>query len=127
MTEPMVSRPAALPRLLRRFFLQRPLVGMALLVLVIVALLAILAPILPLRPPDAIDTLRRLAPPSYLHPFGTDNFGRDLFSRVIYSGQISLPIGFFVMLISAGAGVVIGLASGYYPRVDAILMRAWTA
>jgi peptide/nickel transport system permease protein len=130
MTEPVVRPAGEAPapasgrgRRLWRRLLRRPLVAAALAVLAVIVLAALLAPLLPLPSPDAIDTLARLAPPSRLHPFGTDNFGRDLLSRVIYAGRVSLPIGCLVMLISAGAGALIGLLAGYYPRADAILMR----
>ncbi len=65
----------------------------------------------------------RLLPPGPEHPFGTDNFGRDILSRVIASGRVSLVIGLAVMALSTLAGTLAGLLTGYYRRVDAVLMR----
>jgi peptide/nickel transport system permease protein len=66
----------------------------------------------------------RLMPPSGEHPFGTDNVGRDLFSRTIYGGQISIIIGLLAVVLSLIFGVLVGAISGYYGGiVDSILMR----
>jgi peptide/nickel transport system permease protein len=66
----------------------------------------------------------RLAPPSREHPFGTDNVGRDLFSRTIYGGQISIIIGLMAVILSIVVGVLVGSISGYYGGiVDSVLMR----
>lgn len=91
--------------------------------LVVIALAAGLAPWLPVPPPDRIDMQNRLLPPSAGRPLGTDNFGRDILSRVIASGRISLVIGLAVMALSTTAGAAAGLLTGYYPRIDAVLMR----
>ncbi len=56
----------------------------------------------------------QLAPPSWDHVFGTDEFGRDVFSRVLYGGRISLRVGALVVLIAGSAGVTIGLVSGFF-------------
>lgn len=108
-----------LKALLRR----RPLAAASLLILVLIALAALLSPWLPLPPPNRIDMAHRLLPPGPGHPFGTDNFGRDILSRVIASGRISLAIGLAVMALSTLLGTAAGLLTGYYRRVDGILMR----
>ncbi len=95
----------------------------SLAVLLLIALAALVSPWLPLPPPDHIDMAHRLLPPGPGHPFGTDNFGRDILSRVIASGRVSLVIGLAVMALSTLAGTVAGLLTGYYRRVDATLMR----
>lgn len=70
------------------------------------------------------DTSQRLHPPSSEHPFGTDSIGRDVFSRSVYGGQISLFIGFVAVLIETILGILVGALAGYYGgAVDAILMR----
>jgi peptide/nickel transport system permease protein len=110
----------AFARLLAR---RRPLAAGALGVLVLVALAAVASPWLPLPPPNRIDMAARLLPPSPGHPFGTDNFGRDVLSRVIASGRVSLAVGLAVMGLSTVVGTGAGLAAGYYGRVDGVLMR----
>ncbi|MFO5197487.1 dipeptide ABC transporter permease DppC, partial [Salmonella enterica subsp. enterica serovar Typhimurium] len=64
-----------------------------------------------------------LAPPSWAHPFGTDDFGRDIFSRALYGIRISMLIGVSVMLITAVIGMALGLVAGFYSRVDGPIMR----
>ena len=108
---------------LRALARRRPVAAAALAVLAAVALAALLAPVLGLPAPDAIEMAARLSPPGSGHPFGTDNFGRDILSRVVYSGRVSLLIGLGVMAASTAAGTATGLACGYYRRVDAVAMR----
>jgi peptide/nickel transport system permease protein len=107
-------------RALRR---RRPVAAAALAVLAALAAAAVLAPALGLPSPDAIDMANRLAPPGPGHPFGTDNFGRDVLSRTVYSARVSLVIGLGVMVTSTAAGTSVGLAAGYYRPVDAVAMR----
>ncbi|MEM0005767.1 MAG: ABC transporter permease [Ignisphaera sp.] len=73
---------------------------------------------------SATGTLKRLYPPSLEHPFGTDEYGRDLFSRVLYGARISLIAALSVMAIAVPIGIVLGLVSGYYGGiVDELIMR----
>ncbi len=108
---------------LRALARRRPIAAAALAVLAAAALAAFLAPVLGLPAPDAIEMAARLSPPGPGHPLGTDNFGRDILSRVVYSGRVSLLIGLGVMVASTAAGTAAGLACGYYRRVDAVAMR----
>jgi peptide/nickel transport system permease protein len=108
---------------LRSLVLRRPLAAASIGVLVLIALAAIASPWLPLPPPNRIDMAHRLLGPGAGGLLGTDNFGRDILSRVIASGRVSLVIGLAVMVLSTLVGTAAGLLSGYYPRVDAILMR----
>ncbi|MGH2403892.1 MAG: ABC transporter permease [bacterium] len=90
----------------------------------IIALLAVLAPLLAPYDPTGIEPARRLSPPGGAHPLGTDRLGRDLLSRVLYGGRLALTVGTIAVMIGAGAGVPLGLASGYRGgRLDAVLMR----
>lgn len=97
--------------------------GLAIVCLVI--LIAILAPLLaPFDPVEDVDYGNRIANPSATHLFGTDEFGRDIFSRVLMGAQVSIAISVSAVTISAVIGIVIGLISGYYGRwVDNVLMR----
>ena len=73
--------------------------------------------------PSAIDPSKRLLGPSSEHWLGTDNFGRDILSRIINAGRISLAIGAAVTVVSCVVGSMIGLLSGFYNRVDGPTMR----
>jgi len=108
---------------LRVLLRRRPIAAAALAVLAAITLAAALAPWLGLPAPDRIDVARRLAPPGPDHLFGTDNFGRDILSRVVSAGRVSLLIGLSVMALSTAAGTLAGLLTGYYRAVDAVLMR----
>jgi peptide/nickel transport system permease protein len=110
-------------RFLRRLLRRRPLAAAGLGVLVLLAAAAAAAPWLGLPAPDRIEMLDRLRPPSAAHLLGTDNFGRDVLARVIYSGRVSLPVGAAVMALSTVLGTAIGLATGYYRRTDQVLTR----
>lgn len=94
------------------------------IVLVVMVLLAIFAPLIAPYDPIAQDSTAIRAAPSPQHLFGTDNFGRDVFSRVLYGGRMSLPVGFVAVGITAVAGVALGLIAGYYGRaIDSVIMR----
>lgn len=98
-------------------------VGILILGTMIVASVA--APLITSYKPDAIDPLHPLLPPlSPGHVLGTDSFGRDIFSRILYGGRIDLLIGFGATSVTAVVGTAIGLASGYFGGwVDTVIMR----
>lgn len=75
--------------------------------------------------PNAQDVAHRLLSPSWAHPFGTDELGRDVFTRVLYGGRISLPAAFIVVLCGASVGALLGAIAGTGGRlIDEVLMRA---
>ncbi|MBT3603819.1 MAG: ABC transporter permease [Candidatus Latescibacteria bacterium] len=85
---------------------------------------ALFAPLLSPYDPLAQDLYNRLQPPSLGHPFGTDDFGRDILSRVIYGSRISLRIGLVAVVIALALGTSIGLVAGYWGGLlDLVLMR----
>jgi peptide/nickel transport system permease protein len=87
-------------------------------------LIALFAPWVAPYDPIEQHLYERLSPPSVEHPFGTDDFGRDILSRVIYGTRISLRIGIVAVLIALSVGMAIGLAAGFYGGVtDQVLMR----
>ena len=92
-------------------------------VLAVVGVAALIAPLIAPADPLAINPLARLRAPSALHWFGTDMYGRDVWSRTIYGGRVSLLVGFAVASLSIVIGTGIGLVSGYLRWLDAIVMR----
>lgn len=92
--------------------------------LAVICLAAILAPLVAPYDPVQIKLGAKLRPPSFEHWLGTDHFGRDIFSRLIYGGRTSLTVGLLVVGFAFCLGVPLGLASGYLGgRVDNLLMR----
>jgi peptide/nickel transport system permease protein len=95
------------------------------LVFLAVAVSAAAAPLLAPSAPDTQDFSAMLAPPGPGHLFGTDEQGRDLLSRVLYGGRVSLRIGVVAVCIAAGVGIVLGLLAGYYPGWSDTLIMRW--
>jgi len=123
LTSPALAGERRATQVLARIIHSRSAVfGGSLLALVILAALA--APLI--SPYDPIKTNQRLSleAPSLAHLMGTDRFGRDIFSRVVWAGQASLPIGLVSVAIGVVVGVTLGLLAGYYGGwVDAVSMR----
>ncbi len=93
------------------------------IVLFLMALAVLLAPLSPYDP-ELSSMEERYQPPSLRHPMGTDALGRDLFTRVLYGGRISLTGGLLVVAISLTIGVPVGALAGFYGgRLDGVLMR----
>jgi len=98
------------------------LVGMV--VFLIVAIVAISAPLIAPYEPNKQDLPARFTPPSVAHPFGTDEFGRDVFSRVIWGSRISLQVGVFSVVIAVALGVPLGVIAGYFGGgIGMLIMR----
>jgi peptide/nickel transport system permease protein len=105
------------------FLRRHPTVVLGVAILATMTLMALLAPWLGTVDPLSLDPVQRLKPPSEAHWFGTDSFGRDLYSRTVYGTRISLIVGVSVATLSTLLGLVIGLLAGYNRIVDAIVMR----
>ncbi|MDQ2083636.1 ABC transporter permease [Xanthobacteraceae bacterium Astr-EGSB] len=103
--------------------LRRPPAVAGLVVLVVIVALAIFASQVMPYPPGQLSIRSRLQGPSLLHLFGTDEFGRDVLSRTIHAGRISLAVGGTVVVVSALIGVTLGLFAGYFRRLDPPLSR----
>jgi peptide/nickel transport system permease protein len=109
--------------ILRRTFAARG-AGFGAIVVALVVLMAVMAPLLSPYDPLKQDVSNLLSPPSVIHPFGTDNTGRDVVSRVIWGTRVSLIAGLVSVAIALVLGCGIGLAAGYWGgRVDGVLMR----
>ncbi|CAB1059957.1 ABC transporter, permease protein 2 (cluster 5, nickel/peptides/opines) [Olavius sp. associated proteobacterium Delta 1] len=93
-------------------------------IIVFLLLVTVVAPLLATHDPYEQILPDRLLPPSAQHYFGTDNLGRDIFSRVVYGSRVTLTIVFLVAVISTPLGLVIGVLAGYFGgALDEILMR----
>ena len=124
----LTTRPARADspwRIAARQFLRHRLATAGLIVSILLILSALFAPVIAPRDPLQISILDKFAPPmtkGFL--FGADEVGRDLISRLLYAGRISLLVGFAAMAVTVLVGTLVGLVSGFYGgRVDAFLMR----
>lgn len=116
--------PASPARETLRILLQNRLAVFGLVVLALVVAAALFGDLLAPYDPTRVDVPERLQAPSLQHPFGTDNLGRDVLSRVVVGARVSLQVGFIAVGISLVLGVVIGLTAGYYSgALDSVLMR----
>lgn len=93
------------------------------LIVLAMVLIAVFASVLSPYDPQDIQVPQRLLGPGHAHPFGTDNLGRDIFSRVVHGARVSLFVGSLVVVCATGAGATIGLIAGYDNRMDRVLMR----
>jgi peptide/nickel transport system permease protein len=94
------------------------------MVVLLLFIVSLAAPVLSPYDPSYIDIQSILEPPSYEHPLGTDQLGRDVLSRIIWGGRISLMVGFVAVGIATVVGVFLGAMAGYYAGyVDTIIMR----
>ena len=94
-----------------------------LLIFSVIVLSAVFIPMINGVDPNVMDVVNRLKPPSAEHIFGTDEFGRDLFTRVLYGARSSLLVGCGVSLLACFFGTLIGIYSSYFKVADAVLMR----
>ena len=119
----VIEQPGALRAVWRRFRRHR----MALVGLVVLTLLVLVsagAPLISHQSPTTVNLLNSELPPSPQHLLGTDELGRDVFTRLLYGGRVSLLIGLFTMLVASSIGTVYGLVAGYFGGwVDVLMMR----
>jgi peptide/nickel transport system permease protein len=117
-----VANPHAPPGLWR-VLASRPTVVIGLLVLMLIVVAAIAAPWISPHDPYRLSIANRLKPPSGRFWFGTDEFGYDIFSRMLVAGRLSLLVGFGVVCLSTLIGVILGLIAGFNRRADTVLSR----
>ena len=110
------------PLVVRKLFSRRIVLAAAVMLLVVVVLALLAGPLSGLDPNETAVS-QRLRWPSPAHWLGTDELGRDLFARIAFGGRTSLAIAGLTALGAVAAGTVLGLAAGYFERLDALLMR----
>lgn len=106
-----------------RLIARQPLGMAGLFVFLILIVCAVFAPVIATHPPNEVDMPSRFLAPSSDHWFGTDNFGRDIFSRIIYGARTSLLVGVTTVALGTSLGAAIGVASAYYARLDFVIQR----
>lgn len=92
-------------------------------IIVVFIVLAVFAPILTKFDPYEMSVIERLKPPSSTYLLGTDEYGRDLLTRVLYGARVSIMVGLMVSILSSFFGLVIGIYASYYKVLDSIFMR----
>jgi peptide/nickel transport system permease protein len=107
-----------------RTLLENPVALVSIIILLILILLSVFAPWIAPHDPKYLDPVNRLQPPSSTNWLGTDDSGRDLLSRILYGGRVSLLIGVSVTLAAGIMGTLLGLTAGYFDRLDSWIMRA---
>ncbi len=119
----IVQAPLGGPSLLRRI-VRSPSAAVGSAVVLFILALALLAPLIAPYDPNLQETANRLMPPSTAHWFGTDGFGRDILSRIIYGARPTLLLVLVVVLLMAPLGILVGILSGFFGgMVERVLMR----
>ena len=102
----------------------QPLGALGLLIILVMATCAVFAEQVTFYNPEAVDFGAMLSGPSADHPFGTDSFGRDIFTRIVYGARTALTIGFLSSMIGCHIGAAIGIASAFHGGwIDLLLQR----
>ena len=105
-----------------KFIRRHPTIAIGGALLILITLAAIFAPWIA-RDPITFEPINRLRPPSADFWLGSDSLGRDVYARMVYGARISLMVGLTVAFIAIISGSIVGLLAGYFPRVDAVVMR----
>ena len=122
--EGLPPKPETMLRLFCEKFFKNKLAVAGSVILLVIIFSAIFAPVIAPYAPEHQDLLKRLQPPSAEHFMGTDKFGRDIFSRVLYGARVSLLVGFVSVVGAITIGTVVGAVAGYFKGfVDSLLMR----
>jgi len=128
----MALAPAEIAPVVQRHWLgetarRHPTVMIGVMLLLAMAAMALLAPYLGTVDPLAVAPVKRLRPPSELYWFGTDSYGRDVYSRTLYGARVSLTVGLSVAMFGTALGLAIGLVTGFVRRLDFVVMRIMDA
>jgi peptide/nickel transport system permease protein len=108
---------------LGRFVRRQPTMMAGMAVLLVMLAVGVFAPLWWTGDPLQMKPVQRLRPPSAERWFGSDHFGRDVYTRTIYGARVSLTVGLAVSLLSLALGTTLGLVIGFYRRLDAVMMR----
>ena len=106
-----------------RMLVRRRIVAVGIGLVVGGFLVAVFAPLLASHNPNELTIADRLRPPSRANLFGTDGFGRDVYSRVVHGARLSILVGAMSVAVASIGGGIAGLIAGFYPRLDGVLMR----
>ncbi len=106
-----------------RWLRKNPTLILGAVMLIAMILIAAAAPWIATHDPLDIDPMVRMQGPSAEHHFGTDAQGRDVFSRAVWGGRVSLTVGLSVALLASGIGIGLGLIAGFFPWADGLIMR----
>jgi peptide/nickel transport system permease protein len=120
---PDILPPVKVRRGVYGFVWRHPTMAIGLFLLGTMLFVAVFAPLLGTYDPTALAPIKRMREPSADFWFGTDAFGRDVYSRVLYGARVSLLVGFAVAILASLTGLVIGLVSGYVRAIDGLVMR----
>ena len=119
-----IHRPVRVRSGIAGLVFQHPTTALGLAIIAFMIVLAACAPLLGTVDPTALSPVKRTRAPSMEYWFGTDAFGRDIYSRVIYGARVSLIVGFSVAILASAIGLLIGLISGFVRAFDSTIMRA---
>lgn len=100
-----------------------PYIITSIIILILLIFLSLFAPFLTNYNPVRNNARKRLQPPSLENFLGTDQFGRDIFTRILYGIRISMQVGLAVVILTVFFGGIVGVAAGFYPQLDSVLMR----